>query len=305
MKRALSSLALTTLLWSASVQAQTTAPSTEAAAPTVTPTTEETTREQPAVPTLARQATLVADQARELGRSGLRAFGNSEFVTALDAFQRAESLAHSPVFQLYAARCLVALDRVSDARALLTIVSTETMAPSAPEAWRRAQADARVELVLLDPPRTPDDPSAPAAGTFDADGHVTLVTSGVPRMPTWHPEPAPALNFWQRATPNERGSLVAFGASATGLVFAAVTGTLALVEAAKVKENCVGTSCRPEDLPRAQDAEQLANLATVGTAVFIAGAAAGVVLWLLPADPAKGELSVGLRGPGLHVGVRF
>lgn len=301
MKRLLS-LALTTVLWSASVRAQTTVPSTEGAAPTVAPTTEEATSELPAVPTSATHA---SDQARELGRSGLRAFGNSEFVTALEAFQRAERLAHSPVFQLYAARCLVALDRVSDARALLTAISTETMAPSAPEAWRRAQADARIELVLLDPPRTPDDPAATAPSGFEADGHVTLVASGVPRMPTWHPEPAPARNFWQRATPNERGSLVAFGASATGLVFAVVTGALALVESAKVKENCVGTSCRPEDLPRAQDAEQLANLATVGTTVFIAGAGAGLVLWLLPAGPAQGELSVGLRGPGLHLDARF
>jgi hypothetical protein len=178
------------------------------------------------------------------------------------------------------------------------------MPRSAPEAWRRAQADARVDLVLLDPPRDPEAPTELPAN-LDLDDRVARVASGAPRMPTWHPEPAPARNFWQRATPNERGSLVAFGASATGLVFAEVTGALAFIESAKVKENCVGTSCRPEDLPRAQDAEQLANLATVGTTVFMVGAGAGVVLWLLPSGPAKGEVSVGLRGPGLRIDARF
>jgi hypothetical protein len=301
-KRVLSSLALPAALWSASAWAQT-APLEQAAAPTV-PTASGVTSEPAEVSARTRQTAPASEQARELGREGLSAFGKADFVAALDLFQRAEHLAHSPVFQLYAARCLVALDRVSDARALLGTISTETMAPSAPEAWRRAQADARVELVLLDPPVDTEAPGD-IPQNVDLDGHVTREVNGTPRMPTWHPEPAPARNFWQRATPSERGSLVAFGASATGLVFAVVTGALALVESAKVKENCVGTSCRPEDLPRAQDAAQLANLATVGTTVFIAGAGTGVVLWLLPSGPAKGELSVGLRGPGLRLDARF
>jgi len=305
-KRAVLYFAFATVLWSPSVLAQAdgVSESGRAAADTngqTAPSPRAATAEA------VQPGRAPTEQARELGRRGLTAFERGDFEAALEHFQRAEGLAHSPVFQLYAARCLLALERPDEAQSLLRAITAESLDERAPEAWRRAQAEARLELVRLEVPAAPTTEPAGTATPVGvaADGQVEQVASGTPPLPSDHPEPRSARNFWQRAAPTERGAWTAFGAGATGLVFAVITGALAVVEAAKVKENCVGTSCRLEDLPRAQHAEQLANLATVGTVVFAVGGATGTVLWLLPKKDADRAVALAVSGPGLSLSGRF
>lgn len=245
-----------------------------------------------------------AEQARELGRAGLSAYGQANFEAALGHFRAAEALAHSPVFQLYAARSLLRLGKVDEARMELERIVATTPSEGAPSAWLRARGEAETELAAL-AQTTPG--GEPLTGTdgFDADGHVVSVAEGEVKMPTWHPEPTPRASAWMRATPNQRGAVVAFGIGALGLVFSAITGGLAIAETAAVKANCTGTVCREEDLPRVHYATQLANLATVGCAVALAGGATGAVLWLWPNEQGSAQVEVGVAGPSLRLATHF
>ncbi len=71
------------------------------------------------------------DRAREIGLQGLAAFGRGKFAEALELFAQAEELAHSPVFQVYMARCLLELSRPVEARALFARIVRGTAQPSA------------------------------------------------------------------------------------------------------------------------------------------------------------------------------
>jgi len=247
-----------------------------------------------------------AEQAREFGRAGLLAYGQFEFELALGHFERAEELMHSPVFQLYAARCLASLGRVPEARSLLERITREALPTQAPEAWQRAQSEAEHELAALT--TAPAEPNAHApepSPPFDVDGRVTQTASGesAPSPPELE-SPAPK-GLWARATPNQRGAVVAFGVGAAGVVLTVVTGALAIAEAAAVKENCVGTSCRPEDLPRAQHAETLANLATVGGTIALAGGVTGALLLWLPDAARPSQVTLAVSGASLRLSASF
>ncbi len=89
-------------------------------------------------------------KARELGLKGLRAFGREKFALSLKLFSQAEALAHSPVFQVYMARCLLELERPEEARTLLIKVIRETPQRTAPEPWLRASKTAQKLLEGLD-----------------------------------------------------------------------------------------------------------------------------------------------------------
>lgn len=242
-----------------------------------------------------------AERARDLGHAGLNAYGQGDFERALDLFHEAEALAHSPVFRLYAARCLLALERTEEGRAELEAILATTPSEGVPDAWLRARRSAEDELAAL-PTSTSDVPSdAPA--DFDADGRVVSIVNAEALPPSPPPAPAPAHSFWNRATPEQRGAFVAFGVGAVGLVFSAITGGIALAETAAIKANCMNNVCPPEDLPRAEYATQMANLATVGASVALAGGVTGTVLWLLPGHDRGVALSV--AGPSLRLEGRF
>lgn len=244
-----------------------------------------------------------AERARDLGRTGLDAYGQGDFERALDLFRKAEALAHSPVFQLYAARSLRQLGQLEKARAEFEAILATTPSEGAPDAWLRARSSAEDELAAL-PSATSEKPETTSKG-FDADGHVVSVATGEMPPPGSHPEPAPRQSFWTRATPAKRGAMVAFGVGAVGLVFSAITGGMAIAESMAIKANCVDNVCPAEDRPRAEYATDLANLATIGGGVALAGGVTGLVLWLVPDGRHTAALGVRVAGPSLRFEGRF
>jgi hypothetical protein len=84
--------------------------------------------------------------ARELAVAGAEAFDKQDFVTALDRFQRAESLYKVPSIAVMVARCLARVGRVVEAVDKYEETLRMPLDPSAPEAFQRAVADATAEV---------------------------------------------------------------------------------------------------------------------------------------------------------------
>lgn len=89
-------------------------------------------------------ATRVA--ARELALSGAEAFDKQDFATALDRFQRAESLYKVPSIAVMVARCLAKVGRVVEAVDKYEETLRMPLDAAAPEAFQRAVADATAEV---------------------------------------------------------------------------------------------------------------------------------------------------------------
>lgn len=88
-------------------------------------------------------------EAVALGHDALELFRQGNYEGALTRFQNADAIAHSPVFALYVARCQRHLGRLLQARQSYRAVLNEALDADAPEPWRHAQANARVELAEL------------------------------------------------------------------------------------------------------------------------------------------------------------
>jgi len=118
--------------------------------------------------------------ARELAMAGAEAFDKEDFATALDRFQRAESLYKVPSIAVMVARTLARLGRVVEAVDKYEETLRMPLDAAAPEAFQRAVAEAtaevepararvaRIELRLAAdaPPKTVvmlDDKAVPAA----------------------------------------------------------------------------------------------------------------------------------------------
>jgi hypothetical protein len=84
--------------------------------------------------------------ARELAVSGAEAFDKQDFATALDQFQRAESLYKVPSISVMVARCLARAGRVVEAVDKYEETLRVPLDPTAPEAFQRAVADATTEV---------------------------------------------------------------------------------------------------------------------------------------------------------------
>ena len=84
--------------------------------------------------------------ARELAVAGAEAFDKQDFVTALDRFQRAESLYKVPSISVMVARCLARVGRVVEAVDKYEETLRVPLDASAPEAFQRAVADATTEV---------------------------------------------------------------------------------------------------------------------------------------------------------------
>jgi hypothetical protein len=103
--------------------------------------------------------------ARAAATEGNKAFSENRFQDALDLFKRAESLLHAPTHLLMIARSHAALGHLVAARESYRALVHETLAPTAHQAFRDAQAAAKKELEALEP-RVPtllvklSDPSA-------------------------------------------------------------------------------------------------------------------------------------------------
>ena len=78
-------------------------------------------------------------------------FKEDRWAAAYDKFSEAETVAHSPVFLLYMARCKRQLGELKAARALYVRVIEDRPPDGAPESWKNAQNEASKELVDLFP----------------------------------------------------------------------------------------------------------------------------------------------------------
>jgi tetratricopeptide (TPR) repeat protein len=89
--------------------------------------------------------------ARSLAQQGSEAFSAKRFADAVDMFERAESLIHSPVHLLYIARASVELGRLVKAQEAYIKISREQLAADAPAAFEKAVDQANAELEALRP----------------------------------------------------------------------------------------------------------------------------------------------------------
>lgn len=89
-------------------------------------------------------------RAIELGNEGVTFYERGEWAPALERFRDAEATYHSPVFMLYEARSLRNAGRFLEARKAFRRLAGETLAASAPDLWKQAQADGRDELRALE-----------------------------------------------------------------------------------------------------------------------------------------------------------
>jgi hypothetical protein len=89
--------------------------------------------------------------ARAAADRGYDAFKAGDWADALDLFERAESLVHSPVQALYIARCHARLGHLIEAQEAYLKVVREGMSPGASASMRAARKEAEEELIPLEP----------------------------------------------------------------------------------------------------------------------------------------------------------
>jgi hypothetical protein len=87
--------------------------------------------------------------ARALAVEGAEAFDRGDYALALDRFTRAESLFKAPTIQVMRARTLEKLGRLIEALDTYEATQRTPLAPDAPEAFRQAVVDARVDASAL------------------------------------------------------------------------------------------------------------------------------------------------------------
>jgi hypothetical protein len=111
--------------------------------------------------------------ARELAMSGAEAFDKQDYATALDRFQRAESLYKVPSIAVMIARCLARVGRVVESVDKYEETLRMPLDASAPDAFQRAVAEATAEVegvrnrVARLELRLPADPPAELEVTLD------------------------------------------------------------------------------------------------------------------------------------------
>jgi len=84
--------------------------------------------------------------ARDLAVAGAEAFEHQDYVTALDRFQRAEALYGVPSIAIMTARCLARVGRLVEAVDKYESTLRVPLDATAPEAFHKAVADAKVEV---------------------------------------------------------------------------------------------------------------------------------------------------------------
>lgn len=88
--------------------------------------------------------------ARAAAQQGVQAYTEGRYADAADLLTRAETLYHAPPHVLYQARTQEKLGHLVEARELYMKLTRETLAPTAPEVFRTAQAEANTELTALE-----------------------------------------------------------------------------------------------------------------------------------------------------------
>ncbi|HLV64275.1 MAG TPA: hypothetical protein VKY73_00615 [Polyangiaceae bacterium] len=291
-----------------------------------------------AEPTRAeRSDPMVRTAARELAIEGMNAFEAGDYAGALDRFQRAHALYAAPSLSVMEARCLVRLGRWVEALDRYEATQRARLEPNAPEAYKRAVADAVKEsddlrprvprliisvtgtgpkkspmAVRLDGRELPDalvgvalpvDPgrhelSLHAADHSPATRAVTL-EEGEHETIVLEPGPRVADTTDGKASVRERLGWIAIGAGGLALTTGIVTGARALSIKSSADERCAGGPC-----PAGVD-DDLDSYSAHRTASFVAfglGAAAlaagGYLLWF---DSGAGDTQVALWPTGASV----
>lgn len=86
------------------------------------------------------------DKARKLFDQGTKALDDGDAKTALDALTEAEALYHAPSTLFHLGRAQIALDMFLEARATFQKVVDEKLGPKPPDAFKKAQTDAKTAL---------------------------------------------------------------------------------------------------------------------------------------------------------------
>ncbi len=263
---------------------------------------------------------------------GLERFNRDDFQGAYDKFYLAEQLAHSPVFQLYLARCKARLGELLAARAQYDQVIAEPLPDGAPSTWSQAQQDAKEERDALAIPKLrvtvrPTEAAVTIDGTprgatdgplvdVDPGEHrveailgdrrahqVVVVAAGDPptAVELVLPEaPAATTPVPTEGTPGPLWpGIVLTSVGAVGLGVGAVFGGLALSLDADLEEPCGPERQCPNE--RADDLDRLRAYETGSTVSIVAGgllATTGIVLlaWRPGGDEARVTTAVGLDG---------
>src|SRR5690606_12046991 len=82
---------------------------------------------------------------------GAKAFVDGDYPRAIEMFTRAEGVVHSPTHLLFIARSYGKLGQLVKAREAYLKITRETLPAGAPEAFKRAKAEATDELAALEP----------------------------------------------------------------------------------------------------------------------------------------------------------
>jgi hypothetical protein len=107
-------------------------------------TTPAVSTAQPASPTSDAR-----DSARKLAERGYELFQAGRYGEAITHFDKAEQLFHAPPHLLFIARSQAKLGKLLAARAAYDAIVAERLASYAPDAFVRAQQEARIEVVAL------------------------------------------------------------------------------------------------------------------------------------------------------------
>jgi hypothetical protein len=148
--------------------------------------------------------------------------------------------------------------------------------------------------------------------TNDVTVTLAAVTAATPAPVAGPAQPEPAPEHDAPATEHGGGGPGAIGwtgfaVAAAGVGIGAVTGILTLSDKSSIASRCNGTHCPPSTYGDLSSANTMATVSTVAFAVGAAGAAVGVVAWLLgrqgppeaPPPVARATPAVGLGTIGL------
>jgi hypothetical protein len=105
--------------------------------------------------------------ARAAAAEGVTAFDQKRWSDAIDMFQRAEAIVHSPVHLLYIGKAQIELGHLVEAQEALIKVVNENVSPHAPAAFLKAQQEAERLLAALEP----------------RIAHISVVVQGETRLP--------------------------------------------------------------------------------------------------------------------------
>jgi len=276
------------------------------------------------------------DEARELAVKGFSDYKAGKFDDAIGKLQKAEAKFHAPTHLLYIARCQDKLGKWRAARDTYRDLLAETLDAKAPQAYRDAQTDARLELNALEL-------RMPRLRFFSKGQVVSILVDGRPlsaaernerilldpgkheveaeiaaRKVTRSVDLGPGSDQMidldesgmkgGGGTERKEGSLVPgivlAGIGAAGLGVGIGVGVASLDKVSVLNQQCPNKQCTDPGLISVRDQAQ--TLGHVSTAMFVVGgvaAAAGIVL--IAVRPGGSSVKVSATPMGFNVSGSF